>query len=762
MNSFDFVESVVTSALVRSSSAGPSTRRAESGESKTVSSPFGRPSSASSAGSTVSTLPAAGTNGDGQRYPVPKAQGKLLVKELRGKGIGKKFLEPISLMMPKNSANHSPKSVEEQLKDNSNTSSVEAPTIVSAETALLYCQCNSLLQQMPAAVSKLAKCDTLASRNALQMLLMIMSSCSSLVHATGPESSTVSASSSASSSNNNDESVQRRLLAELMNPSLLLQLMLDADGKFVDVARRSALGGAIGAERLSLTPEVASVETQAAKEAVRKTSAAFQAACASAHDRLLAQQQHLVGEGELNISLISAFGSDVCFPLNASDSLASTKKHSNIRTTIPAISEEESTRLLKLARAKWSAHLSYSRALERSALVQFIQAAMASTALAAVTPGISSSFDGKRVLDVLQQRSAEISQQVRQLQRRPSDTKGSNVGAVVVAHGAAASSCEQEHRLTQLLVERDAMRQATTVVEECLRDQRQFLLRLDAQRRAYAESRLAEEQIRKTVQDEAMLRAHADAGMRHRMSALESETHLLKAALKQARDHNEELQRHISALRTGIHLACDEASPSTQRPLSASSALHIATHQRTKGRLTDDQQLQLVSRLASALPSSPGPDKGRQLAGTSLVRPELPSCARCESKHLTEQAGSEKRRSPQRRGGIEGTSPPRPLSELNDQMYYSRKDLRAASVQKLYDRHLSEYLKGSLGDKKTSFTREEVGAIVRRLYVDQIRDKEAMRQKLFELHVASKELAMPRKAAEEINEIVARLAKATD
>ncbi len=72
MHSLDFVEFVVTSALVRTSSPGPTTTR--SGDVSAKPSPAFRPNSASSAIFTVSTLP-----GGGQRPATPaRGAGALL------------------------------------------------------------------------------------------------------------------------------------------------------------------------------------------------------------------------------------------------------------------------------------------------------------------------------------------------------------------------------------------------------------------------------------------------------------------------------------------------------------------------------------------------------------------------------------------------------------------------------------------------------------------------------------------------------------
>jgi hypothetical protein len=134
----------------------------------------------------------------------------------------------------------------------------------------------------------------------------------------------------------------------------------------------------------------------------------------------------------------------------------------------------------------------------------------------------------------------------------------------------------------------------------------------------------------------------------------------------------------------------------------------------------------------------------RSTSPTPVVAGEPAYCARCDARHGSPHRGT-------------SSSPPRLLSDLNEKLYYSRKDLRATSAQKLLDRHLREYGTGDNSRSKASFTRDEVAVIVQRLYVDQIRSKEALLDQLRRDLVDSKDVVMPRRQAAQISEIVARL-----
>ena len=261
-----------------------------------------------------------------------------------------------------------------------------------------------------------------------------------------------------------------------------------------------------------------------------------------------------------------------------------------------------------------------------------------------------------------------------------------------------------------------------------------FLSRLEADRRAFAQSRLAEESTRRALQDESMYRAQLDTSLRKRVVGLEKELKTSQAALVQEQEETAQLRHHIAALRAGSFVAGSVARmPSrssiddgVDRPRSASS-LNIMTYHRAQGQLSDASQHEQVTRLSSEFHSK-----------RKLDSVESPVCPRCSFRRGDD--GENRQQKPH--SHEQNLS----LSELNDKLYYSRRNNHAAEVEK----------------KKTDFTRDEVKEIVHRMYVKQIEDHEVLREKLFETHVSSKEMHMPRRGAEEIDSIVSRLAKGKD
>ena len=727
MNSFDFVESVVTNALAKNTaqSTSPSSKQAAGSSSVTPtaipqknrlpSAGSFRPSSAASVISNVSTLPA------GRNAEAAAAAAASKHDEVGRRLFPRSLLEPI------------------QLTRGGGDTSLSAEDAVSAESALLFAQCNALVPDMPQCIARLAKEDTVASRNTLQLLWMV------LVSTMKP------------SLNVADE--QRRLLVELTSPSFVLQLSSSLED--VDVARRSALGSTIAVERVPLAVDVMGFEAAEAKTKLEKATASFHVMCVRLQDALMSRQMSQKAQPS------SAQQQSVQKSDNADSTTSPRPSCSSPRAAL-SLRDGENLELIDAAREKWLAQLAYAKALERKAFVQFIDRTCALKSLSEVAGGgvgaefMSSvkkeEFDGAKILSALRQRSNEISHSIRVLQRRPSDSVNdkntSTPQTKIPTTAPASSSCTAEHQqLTQLYLERNAIRQSIEVVERCLRDQRLFLSRLEADRRAFAQSRLAEESTRRALQDESMYRAQLDTSLRKRVVGLEKELKTSQAALVQEQEETAQLRHHVAALRAGSFVAGSVARmPSrssiddgVDRPRSASS-LNIMTYHRAQGQLSDASQHEQVTRLSSEFHSK-----------RKLDSVESPVCPRCSFRRGDD--GENRQQKPH--SHEQNLS----LSELNDKLYYSRRNNHAAEVEKIMSRLLNESAEGSSADKKkkkTDFTRDEVKEIVHRMYVKQIEDHEVLREKLFETHVSSKEMHMPRRGAEEIDSIVSRLAKGKD